>query len=137
MNKVLNMTDKTAIVLSFVCVLHCLALPVLLIALPSISTLINFDNEIIHFGLILAVVPISLFAVISGYIHHRHTSVFFISTIGIIMLIVAVIYGHDVLGDSGETLLTIVGSALITFGHLRNFRLRRVYHCEKPIGVSC
>lgn len=137
MIKVLNVSDKTAIVLSFVCILHCLALPTLLIVLPSISNLIDFENEIIHFGLVLIVVPISLFAIISGYLHHRHTSVFFISTVGIVMLIVAVIYGHDVLGDYGEVLLTVVGSALITFGHLRNFTLRRVYHCDKGMGVSC
>lgn len=137
MSKVLNMTDKTAVVLSFFCVLHCLALPLLLVALPSISTLINFENEIFHMGLILAVVPISLFAIISGYLYHRHKSVFFISSIGIAMLLIAVVYGRSVLGDSGEILLTVVGSVLITFGHFRNFMLRRIYHCHNPINASC
>lgn len=125
MNKFINASDKAAIVLSFLCVLHCIALPIILIILPSVSSLLAFDNERFHLWLVFAVIPISVFAIISGYFHHRQTSVVLLGAIGLLVLIGAALFAHDTMGEKGEVIFTLLGSALIAFGHVRNFRLRR------------
>lgn len=130
-NVTMNATDKAAIALSSICMVHCIVLPILLIALPSVSSLLAFNDERFHFWLLYAVVPISVFAIAAGYLHHRQARIFFISALGMLCLIGAALYGHDVLGDIGEVGLTIFGSLLIAYGHLRNLRSRRRKLCKK------
>lgn len=60
MNKFINLSDKMAIVLSVLCVLHCLAFPVFLIFLSTFFGVVAFDSEQVHIWLLFAVVPISL-----------------------------------------------------------------------------
>ncbi|WP_395338481.1 MerC domain-containing protein [Ningiella sp. W23] len=134
MNKLIDAGDKTAIALSFVCVLHCIALPLILIILPSVSGFLAFDDESFHIWVAFAVIPISLFAILSGYLHHRRTSVFLVSAIGMLILIGTAIFGHYIFGEKGEVIATLFGSALIAFGHLRNFRLRQTKPC--PAGAE-
>ncbi|MGB3726049.1 MAG: MerC domain-containing protein [Glaciecola sp.] len=124
MSKFLSMSDKTAIGLSMLCVVHCIATPIVLLALPSISGLLAFDHEIFHTWLLFAVIPISLFAIILGYFHHRRVSVFVISALGMLALIAAAVLGHSMLGEFGEVGLTLLGSVLITLAHLRNLNFR-------------
>lgn len=77
MKKLLNASEKTAIASSFVCVLHCMALPLILIVLPSVSGLLVFSDERFHLWLVIAVAPISIFAITTDYFHRRRTSVFY------------------------------------------------------------
>lgn len=134
MIKLIDAGDKTAIILSFLCALHCTVLPIVLILLPSISGLLAFDPEALHLWLIFAVIPISLYAVISGYRYHSNKNILAISVIGMILLVAAVIFGHDILNGKGEVILTLAGSLLVMLGHLRNFKLRRNKTCKKSIA---
>lgn len=126
MRAFINSADKMAVLLSMVCTIHCLAIPALLLLLPTMSGLLAFNDEAFHYWLLFAVIPISLFAVIAGYIHHRKANITFIAGIGMALLIVAVLLGHDLLGEVGEVGLTVLGSVIIAFAHLRNLHLRKV-----------
>lgn len=53
------MMDKFAIGLSAMCAIHCLAVPVLLVLLPSAAAL-GLGNEQFHFWMLVAVLPSSL-----------------------------------------------------------------------------
>lgn len=130
MNKLIDAGDKTAITLSFLCALHCIALPIVLIILPTVASLLAFDLESLHLWLIFVVIPVSAFALISGYMHHKRKNVLIISAIGMLLLIAAVIFGHDILAGKGEVILTLAGSVLIMFGHVKNFKLRRNEPCN-------
>ena len=121
----INAADRCAIGLSLLCTIHCLVLPIVLILTPTVTGILAFDDELFHEWLLFAVLPISLFAVIAGFIHHRNFSVTVISSVGMSMLIVAAVLGHDVLNEVGEVALTVLGSLFIAFGHLRNLQLRR------------
>lgn len=125
MSKFIDSTDKAAIVLSMLCVVHCVALPVVLIVLPSVSGLLAFDDEVFHIWLLFAVIPISLFATLTGYFHHRRKSVLSIGLAGMVALVLAAVVGHDLFGHTAEVVMTIVGSGLIAYAHLRNLSLRR------------
>ena len=118
-----RLSDKLAIALSLVCVVHCLILPIALIAVPALSGLMALSDEAFHQWMLYAVLPISVFALFIGYLHHRHIHVITIGAVGLVLLIAAVFIGHDVLGEVGEVLLTIIGSILIAIGHFRNHRL--------------
>ena len=38
--------------------------------------------------------------------------------------------GHELAGETGERLLTVLGAAVLSAGHIRNFRLCRRADCE-------
>lgn len=120
--------DKAAIFLSAVCAIHCLVLPIILILVPPISGLMSFSDEAFHQWLLFAVMPISVFAVISGFSAHRNKQVAMIGVVGMLFLIGAVLLGHDLLGEHAEVVLTVIGSALIAFSHYKNLTLRAHTH---------
>ena len=113
--------DKSAIGLSVVCAVHCVTLPIALFMLPSLSGL-WFVDESFHIMLILVVLPISVVAVYLGCKQHRSIRVFAFAFLGLVLLILAVVLGHDLLGEFGEKALTVVAAALLTVGHIKNFR---------------
>ncbi|MTI12948.1 MerC domain-containing protein, partial [Sansalvadorimonas verongulae] len=63
-------TDRLAISLSFLCLMHCLALPLLLVTLPSL-TVLNLENELFHVGMVAFVIPTSLYALTLGCKKHQ------------------------------------------------------------------
>ncbi|MEP1445976.1 MAG: MerC domain-containing protein [Paraglaciecola sp.] len=132
MTKFQQISDKTAIGLSFLCVIHCLLLPILLIFIPPLSGLFALNDELFHRWLLYAVVPISLAALLIGYVHHKSRRVFLIGAVGLLLLIFTAFWGHELLGENGEVLLTVLGSSIIAFGHIRNYQLRRQEKCSKP-----
>jgi hypothetical protein len=132
MTKFQQTSDKAAVGLSFLCVVHCLLFPTLLILLPPLSGLFALDDTLFHQWLIFAVVPISSIALTMGYVHHRNSRVFFIGALGLMHLIFAAFLGHDVLGEYGEVALTVLGSSIIAFGHIRNYQLGRQQKCPAP-----
>ncbi|ALM92720.1 MULTISPECIES: MerC domain-containing protein [Alteromonas] len=119
-----KISDKAAIALSMLCVVHCLLLPVLLILLPPLAGALAFDDELFHKTLLFFVVPISVIALMMGYFYHRNHTMLLIGGMGLSLLILAVVLGHDVLGEYGEVVLTVIGSSFIAFSHIRNLRLR-------------
>ena len=123
--KIQQFTDKAAIGISFLCIVHCLVLPIAIVILPSISVL-GLHEEYFHKWLLLAIIPISLFALTLGCRKHSRYHVFFWGGLGLILLLSATFIGHDLLGEQGERGLTLVGSLLVAYGHLRNYQ-----HCKK------
>ena len=116
--------DKTAISLSLLCALHCLATPVLITVLPSAIAL-RLENEIFHLWMLIAVVPISLFALTLGCREHRNLGVAGSGTMGIALMCVAIMLGDDLLGPFSERALTLLGAGLVTGSHVRNFIICR------------
>ncbi|MDP2561181.1 MerC domain-containing protein [Psychrobium sp. 1_MG-2023] len=116
--------DKSAIALSILCLIHCLALPVFLVLFPVIAiTAIN--QELFHALLLLCVLPISIAALIMGCKQHNQLSVAFYGGLGLVALVVAVTYGESQLGAMGEKVLTTIGTVIIAFAHLQNYKLSK------------
>ena len=95
-----NITDKFSICLSMCCILHCLALPVLIVLLPSISSL-WINDEIVHVYLVLLAIPISLFAMVKSLKVHNNYKCISLAVIGLLLLVVA-IFMHDIGSFFGE-----------------------------------
>jgi hypothetical protein len=128
MTKLQMLSDKLAIGFSMVCVVHCLVLPILLILLPPFSGLFALDDEMFHQWILYAVLPISIAALMMGYLRHRSYKVFVVVSIGLTLIILSTTLGHDVLGETGEVVLSILGSMIIAFGHFRNYQLSSARH---------
>jgi predicted permease len=123
--------DKTAIGLSLLCALHCLAVPVAVALAPSLIAL-GLQDEAFHMWLILAVFPLSVVALALGCRAHRNTSVLAIGIVGLTVLCSPLLLGHDMLGEWGERILTLLGSMLIATSHFRNFQL-----CQSHRAHDC
>ena len=87
-------SDKLSICLSICCILHCIALPVIILMVPSIASL-WINNEKVHVILVLFAVPISLFAMAKSLrIHHNYKCIS-LAVIGL-SLLVSAIFMHDI-----------------------------------------
>lgn len=126
-------TDKFAIALSLVCLIHCLVTPLLLIAIPSLASLM-LDNEAFHFWMVVAVIPTSIYALTLGCKKHKRYRLLLLGGIGLALLLVAVTLGEVLLGEIGEKILTVVGVGFLLLGHVQNYQLCRA---NKSTGCAC
>lgn len=116
-----ELTDKFAISLSMLCAIHCLILPLLLVLLPSLGSL-QLQNEAFHLWMIAAVIPTSIYALTIGCKKHQRYRLLFWGVFGLILMILAVSLGHEIVGESGEKILTLLGATFVVIAHLGNFR---------------
>ena len=114
--------DKVAIGFSAICALHCILLPVALIFLPALSTTF-LGSEDFHKALLYFVVPSSTIALFLGCKMHGKNHVYVYGAVGIGALLIALFFGHDLFGESGEKLLTLLGAGIISLGHIKNQKL--------------
>ena len=122
-------SDKTAISLSLVCLAHCLLVPTLLVVFSGYVTL-SYNNELIHYLLLLLAIPVSLYALVRGMRNHSKFSFFVIGLIGIIALVFAITIGTVLWGEFGEKLFTSIGASIIGFAHYKNYKLCRKLGCD-------
>lgn len=125
MNPLQPKADMLAVTLSVLCVLHCLLLPVVVIALPSITSFFFADEEF-HFWMVVVVIPISAIALYNGLKEHQNLRVIALGVTGLIILGGAAFLGHDLLSENWERLLTVIGTAFITIAHMWNYFLWKV-----------
>ncbi len=121
--------DGVAISLSFLCVVHCLFTPSFIILAPSFLAF-SLDNEFIHYLIILLAIPISLYALISGYRAHDRISFLFIGIFGLFILFLAILMGENTLGEYGEKGLTLLGSIIVAFSHFKNLKICKELDCD-------
>ena len=136
MENIQAIADKSAIVLSFLCALHCLLLPAAIVLYPSTLGFLPGD-ESVHFALLFAVIPISAYALIKGGKVHKSRKVFITGISGLLVLVSAVILGHDLLGEIGEKILTVLGSIIVIIAHVQNHLICRAIDCECHGEVKC
>ena len=122
-------SDKTAISLSLVCLAHCLFVPTLLVMFSGYVTL-SYNNELIHYLLLLIAIPVSFYALIRGMRNHSKFSFFVIGLIGIIALVFAITIGTVIWGEFGEKLFTTIGASIIVFAQYKNYKLCRKLECD-------
>ena len=87
-------SDKLSICLSLCCILHCIALPVIILMIPSFASL-WINNEKVHVILVLFAVPISLFAMAKSLRVHHNYKCISLAVIGLSFLVIA-IFMHNI-----------------------------------------
>ena len=124
-----KVSDKVSIGISALCLLHCLLFPSLMVVLSSFIS-VSLNSELIHYMLLFLVVPVSSFALIVGLNNHKNSFIFFIGLSGLAILVSALFIELPIKTISGEILLTIIGSLLITFSHYKNYKLCDHLECD-------
>lgn len=111
--------DRVGITLSALCAVHCLATIVLVSALGFGGEL--FANPIIHeAGLAIAMI-VAAVAIGWGALRHRRAGPFVTAMTGLTFMGGALAVPHGV----EEAVLTIIGVALVSLGHILNLRACR------------
>ena len=124
-----KVSDKVSIGISALCLLHCLLFPSFMVLLSSFIS-VSLNSELIHYMLLFLVVPVSSFALIVGLNNHKNSFIFFIGLSGLAILVSALFIELPIKTISGEILLTIIGSLLITFSHYKNYKLCDHLECD-------
>ena len=126
--------DNLGITISSVCAIHCLLLPAIFLIAPY-SFLASHE---FHEALIYFILPCALIAFVLGCRKHGDMKVAILGSIGIILLASAVIL-HEILhGDQHSdslisVLITVMGSVILIFSHMRNRKLcaKHNYECHE------
>ena len=111
--------DRFAIGLSSLCLVHCLATPLMLLLLPAVSLGFALPDSF-HIWMLLTAIPVSILALRSGHRHHRQK-----------LPAIAAITGLSLLGYGAifmataklELLVTVAGARCLAGAHYWNARL--------------
>lgn len=109
--------DAAAILLSLLCLVHCLAFPLLVALLPLAALPVDV-GPLFHWLLLLLAVPIGLVALGRGRRHAGPLPLAF-GLVGFGLMAAAVALLHD---TPGEVRLTVVGVLLVATAHVANWR---------------
>jgi hypothetical protein len=112
--------DQLAVLLSGLCLLHCLLLPFAMVLLPFLG---QFSEDHLHAELLIVVIPVSAAALATGYRKHGLGEVVAWGLGGLLLLIIGGTVAHNVYGLIADRVLTVVGSLILAVTHYRNFRL--------------
>ena len=121
-------TDKFAAGLSIACALHCLLVPSFLI-ITSGALALSIDNELIHWTILFLALPISIYALVTGVSNHNDYVVFVVGLLGLGVLI-ATALSESLLSEIYVIILTLMGSSLVVYAHMRNFHLCKELDCD-------
>lgn len=153
MQKPAKILDYLGISASTLCLIHCFALPVMMIAAPALS-LESAHSESFHVWMLALVVPLALAAYIHGFLHHKKTWILGLGVASVALLILPILlgleaeahashaghahaHGHHHHDEGGlfslAHVMSFIGSLGLITAHIFN---TRNHHCEHD-GESC
>jgi len=121
----LEIFDALGIFASAVCMVHCLALPFIMAALPFTMTWLGHDN--VHYLLAGWVVLFCLVAIVPGYIKHRNSGILASMVVGVSLVLLATFGRHFGLAETMEIPLITAGNLLVIAAHWRNRKLTHAH----------
>lgn len=114
--------DRAAVLLSGICVLHCLLAPIALTLLPIVSISAFWEDMLFHRLMLFVVLPTSSIALFIGCRKHRDWKILSTGIIGMMALVLIAIAGHDVFTPVQEKIATSCAGIILAVSHLLNFR---------------
>jgi hypothetical protein len=120
----IDWVERVAVGVSALCLIHCIGLPLLLAALPALSSLLPIP-ESFHIWVLAFAVPSSALALFAGRHHHRRAYPLMFGATGLILLATGALV---LLEGRWEAPVTILGSLCLACAHVANWRLRHSSH---------
>lgn len=117
-----NGFESSAMLLSGLCILHCLGTPLLLALLPALSSIIAVPEEF-HFYVVLITLPLSLLALAIGAREHKSFMPLALGVFGLIFMTAALTEKFH----EHEIILTVIGASALVFAHINNWKRRSRY----------
>lgn len=88
------------------------------------------QEEGFHLLLVSIVLPISVLGIILGCRQHKNYNIGYLGGFGLLVLLLSGTFGHDIVGEFGEKLLTVIGSTILIGIHIKNFQQCKVACCS-------
>jgi hypothetical protein len=118
--------DGAAAVMSSLCLVHCLLLPLALALSPMLAA--GVADELmhgpvwVHWLLIALAAPVSVYALWRGSAVHHSRFPWMLAAVGFMLMAAgALAHGHGPL----EPVLTVAGGAVVALAHWRNWKARQ------------
>ncbi|WP_066681603.1 MerC domain-containing protein [Sphingomonas sp. CCH9-E2] len=112
--------DGLAVGASVLCLIHCLALPIVIAALPALAARLDL-GEGFHLGVLAFALPVSAVALGEGWRRHRGLTPLFVGAAGLVLLAAGLAFEEWVAVETG---VTVAGSLLLAGAHVANWRGR-------------
>jgi hypothetical protein len=122
-----RLLDRIAISLSAICIVHCLAVPLVVVVLP-IAVLGLGGESHFHAVMLWLVVPVSVVGLIMGFREHHRAKIAVAGMLGLAVIAYASISGHGQWPLSLEIVVSLLGSLLLAGAHWANFVVVRKVH---------
>jgi hypothetical protein len=117
MSKSTNWLDGAAVGLSALCLVHCLALPLVVAGLPFLA---QFADGHLHKQMLVVVLPLSIVALGLGYRHHRNNKIVAAGFVGMALLTIGATVAHGNWGLFADRAFTIAGALILAAAHFYN-----------------
>lgn len=115
--------DGLGMLLSGLCIAHCLVLPVVAATAPVLA---GGENHF-HLLMLALVIPVSVWALADGCQRHRRGGVFAAGMLGICLLAFGATVGHNYFGLTVDRVFTVSGALVLAASHLAN-----AFYCRRP-----
>jgi len=121
-----ELLDLLGLGLSGLCLVHCVTLPVLLLALPAMAGLGHDGHHWLHLVLAVVLVPLAAASLVPGYLRHRRSAVMIPGALGVLTILCGA-FLEVRLGETLATGLTIAGSLCLVYAHWLNLSAGRAF----------
>lgn len=108
-------------------------MPILFALLPAVTAFLRVP-ESFHIAAFFIAIPASALAMRSGYRHHGIILPAGFALVGLVFLGLGALGALTFLLEAGAS---VIGSVLLAFGHLSNWRLRQKAHGASSTNVQC
>jgi len=115
--------DRAAMWISMVCLVHCMALPLALALLPSLGVSLlpkYLDNNLFHVLFAFVLLGVGGLAFVQGFRRHHLWLPLLGGVFGTSLLFIGAFNPAGLLPELGEHLITVAGTLVLLFAHLRN-----------------
>jgi hypothetical protein len=121
--------DSLGVILSGTCMLHCLALPVLVTLFPIVQGSL-LEEQYFHLIMLGLILPTSLIALTVGCRKHKDPVTILLGATGLVTLTITALIGHELFGVLGERIVTTLGGLILASAHIQNYRCCRKENCQ-------
>lgn len=120
MKGLIRFGDYAGMTASALCLLHCLAMPLLMAAFPMLG--LAHEHDAFHNGILAAVSIPVLLSLLPGYLRHRDPAVLVLGFLGLGSFLGAVFILSPVYGEGAEAAGAVLSGVLLLSAHIRNRR---------------
>lgn len=125
-----SLADRIGATASFLCAIHCAALPFVLALLPLLGLGFLADHRFER-GFVMFACALALFSLVTSYRHHRRPQPLMLAMPGLVLLIIGVTFA-DGYSIALHSVLVTCGGLLVATAHFVNLRTHRAVHLHGP-----
>ena len=120
--------DWLGIAASSACAVHCILVPALLVT-GAVLPVSFLGDELFHKAMLWLILPTAIVAFGIGCWRHKDRWVLALGMTGLVGMVLAVAVLHDLVGEAGERVVTVISAAVLISAHVRNYQLCRSSGC--------